>query len=174
MAYQPSRVINAKAILLEGHQWCYSTHSREEKWGHTFPKGICPKVNVIARLEFELENYDPAVQCFNHYTTRTFPVRLLFVAGENTLPIGDYRGKEFSVTINLFYRMMFIVLLISVKFFFKSPERIKTFRHLWYPAKYSNNTERQTNTKKCFQQLNYSFIKCIGFQRDYFDSNSSQ
>ena len=31
---------------------------------HTFPKGICPKVNVIARLEYELHR-------FNHYTTRT-------------------------------------------------------------------------------------------------------
>ena len=38
---------------------------------HTFPKGICPKVNVIARLEFELAYYDFAVHRFNHYTTRT-------------------------------------------------------------------------------------------------------
>ena len=30
---------------------------------HTFPKGICPKVNVIARLEFELAYYDSAVHC---------------------------------------------------------------------------------------------------------------
>ena len=33
---------------------------------HTFPKGICPKVNVIARLEYELTYYDSAVQRFNH------------------------------------------------------------------------------------------------------------
>ena len=38
---------------------------------HTFPKGICPKVNVIARLEYELAYYDSAVHRFNHYTTRT-------------------------------------------------------------------------------------------------------
>ena len=38
---------------------------------NTFPKGICPKVNVIARLEFELTYYDPAVHRFNHYTTKT-------------------------------------------------------------------------------------------------------
>ena len=31
---------------------------------------ICPKVNVIARLEFELAYYDSAVYCFNHYATR--------------------------------------------------------------------------------------------------------
>ena len=40
---------------------------------HTFPKGICPKVNVIAQLEFELAYYDSAVQCFNYYSTRTPP-----------------------------------------------------------------------------------------------------
>ena len=40
---------------------------------HTFPKGICPKVNVIARLEYELAYYDSAVHRFNHYTTRTPP-----------------------------------------------------------------------------------------------------
>ena len=38
---------------------------------YTFPKGICPKVNVIARLEYELAYYDSAVHRFNHYTTRT-------------------------------------------------------------------------------------------------------
>ena len=40
---------------------------------HTFPNGICPKVNVIARLEFELAYYDSVVHRFNHYTTRTPP-----------------------------------------------------------------------------------------------------
>ena len=38
---------------------------------HTFLKGICPKVNVIARLEYELAYYDPAVYRFKHYTSRT-------------------------------------------------------------------------------------------------------
>ena len=62
---------NAKAILLE-EQLCYHlTHSWEDKGVHTFPKGICPKVNVITRLEYELAYYDSAVHCFNHYTTRT-------------------------------------------------------------------------------------------------------
>ena len=36
-------------------------------------KGICPKVNVIARLEYELTYYDSAVHRFNHYTTRKPP-----------------------------------------------------------------------------------------------------
>ena len=37
--------------------------------GHVI--GICPKVNVIAWLEFELVYYDSAVHRFNHFTTRT-------------------------------------------------------------------------------------------------------
>ena len=48
-------------------------HSWGDKGVHTFPKGICPKVNVIARLEYELAYYDSANHCFNHYTTRTPP-----------------------------------------------------------------------------------------------------
>ena len=42
---------------------------------HTFPKDICPKVNVIARLEFELAYYDPAVHRFNHFTPMTLHKR---------------------------------------------------------------------------------------------------
>ena len=51
--------------------WYYLTHSWEDKGVHTFPKGICPKVNVIVRLVFELADYDSAVHRFNHYTART-------------------------------------------------------------------------------------------------------
>ena len=36
---------------------------------HTFFKGISPKVNVIARLEFELAYYDIIVQHVSHYAT---------------------------------------------------------------------------------------------------------
>ena len=68
------RLFNAKAILLE--EQYYLTHSWEDKGVHTFPKGICPKVNVIARLEYELAYYDSAVHRFNHYTTRTPPWRV--------------------------------------------------------------------------------------------------
>ena len=45
----------------------YLTHSWEDKGVHTFPKGIYPKANVIARLEYELVYYDSAVHRFNHY-----------------------------------------------------------------------------------------------------------
>ena len=68
-----SRLFNAKAILLEEQEWYYLTHSWEDKGVHTFPKGICPKVNIIARLAYELAYYDSAVQLVNHYTTRRNP-----------------------------------------------------------------------------------------------------
>ena len=61
----------SEAILLE--EQYYLTHSWEDKGVHTFPKGICPKVNIIARLENELAYYDSSVHRFNHYTTRTPP-----------------------------------------------------------------------------------------------------
>ena len=62
------RLFNAKAILLEEQYWYSLTHNWEDTGFHTFPKGICPKVNVIARLEYELAYYDSAVHRFNHYT----------------------------------------------------------------------------------------------------------
>ena len=61
-------MFNAKSILLEEQYWYYLTHSWKVKGIHTFPKGICRKVNVIARLEFELAHYDSADRRFNDYT----------------------------------------------------------------------------------------------------------
>ena len=52
----------------------YSTHSWEDRGVHTFPKGVCLKVNIIARLEFKLTYYDSTVPRFNHYTMRTPPI----------------------------------------------------------------------------------------------------
>ena len=77
------RLFNAKVILREEQYWYYFTHSWEDKEVHTFPKGICPKVNVIARLEYELAYYDSAVPRFNHCTTRT--PRLMELKVCNTL-----------------------------------------------------------------------------------------
>ena len=58
--------------LMPKEQLCYYlTHSWVDKGVHTFLQGICQKVNVIARLEYELASYDSAVHRFNHYTTRT-------------------------------------------------------------------------------------------------------
>ena len=47
--------------------------SRYGEGVHTFLKGICPKVNVIARLEFELAYYDVAVQLFSYNSMGTLP-----------------------------------------------------------------------------------------------------
>ena len=38
-----------------------------DKGIHTFSYGISPKVNVIARLEFELAHNDVSILLFNHY-----------------------------------------------------------------------------------------------------------
>ena len=37
----------------------------------SFPKSISPKVNVIARLGFELAYFEDIVWHFSHYTTQT-------------------------------------------------------------------------------------------------------
>ena len=43
--------------------------SNPQLWkGHTFPKGISPKVNVIAWLEFELVYYNVALEHIRYYT----------------------------------------------------------------------------------------------------------
>ena len=77
MAINLHGLFNAKAILLEEQQWCFLTHSWEDKGVHTFPKGICMKVNIIARLEFKLTYNDSTVHRFNYYTTRIPPIALL-------------------------------------------------------------------------------------------------
>ena len=46
---------------------------------HTFPKGICPKVNVIARLEYELAYYDSALTI----TPRGHPPKRCMIATIN-------------------------------------------------------------------------------------------
>ena len=76
---------NPSFFFLEGQLWYYLTHSWEDKGVHTFPKSICPKVNVIARLEYKLAYYDSAVHCFNHYTTGT-PSKNVMI-GIHTHPI---------------------------------------------------------------------------------------
>ena len=40
--------------------------ARWDKWVHAFRKSICPKVDVIARLEFELAYFEATGQLFSH------------------------------------------------------------------------------------------------------------
>ena len=47
-------IFNAKVFLIEEIQRYFLTHPSVNKDVHTFPKMINPKVNVIARLKFEL------------------------------------------------------------------------------------------------------------------------
>ena len=54
-------LFNVKAISVEKQQWHFLTHSWESKEVHTFPKGISPKVNVLARLEFELAHFEATI-----------------------------------------------------------------------------------------------------------------
>ena len=104
------RLFNAKAILLEEQCWYYLTHSWEDKGVHTFPKGICPKVNVIARREYELAYYDSALHRFNHYTTRTppfysgVPVHFLFLGSLYSCfvsPLHVFNVASFKPMVNL-------------------------------------------------------------------------
>ena len=60
-----------KPSFKKEQQWGYMADNWDDKRGHTIPKGICPKVNVIDRLEFELTYYCSALHRVNHYTTRT-------------------------------------------------------------------------------------------------------
>ena len=41
---------------------------------HTFPRGICTKVNLIAQLEFQLVYFKVAAKHFSHYAIGTSPI----------------------------------------------------------------------------------------------------
>ena len=62
----PRALFNAKAIFLEEQEWCYLTRIWKDSVVHTFPKGICPKVKVVAQLEFERAYYDTKGQRFTN------------------------------------------------------------------------------------------------------------
>ena len=69
MAYQPLWIIQSQNILVE------EPLAGGNKGVYNFPRGISPKENVIARLEFELAYNDIVVQHVNHYTSETPPLR---------------------------------------------------------------------------------------------------
>ena len=47
--------LKAKTNHADEQQWYYLTNSCRDKEIHTFPKGISPKVNVIARVQTPLQ-----------------------------------------------------------------------------------------------------------------------
>ena len=71
MAYQPSWVIQCQSHPSRITVVVLFNPLMGGEGGSYLSQGYCPKVYVIAQLEFELAYYDSAVQCFNHYTTRT-------------------------------------------------------------------------------------------------------
>ena len=105
MAYQPSQV-----ILCQIHPFffCYMDPIilPPAKGIHTFPKGICLKVNVIARLEFELAYYDSAVLSFNHYTMGTPPVSKAVKQDNHGLPKAN-KNTSSSLTESLSFIIVY-------------------------------------------------------------------
>ena len=65
-----------------------------------FPESICPKVFVIARLEFELAYYDPAVHRFNHYTPGT-PTKSSLFFGQFSSLIASTKLYDYDEPQNL-------------------------------------------------------------------------
>ena len=62
-------------IIEKELQWFYLIPSYGDKGFHIPPKGITPKVKIIARLEFEIAYFKVAVHHFNRYVTWTSPTR---------------------------------------------------------------------------------------------------
>ena len=58
--------------------------AEKENEVHAFSESICPKVNILARLEFELANYDVADQQVCYYAPWTVPLCLLLLNGMST------------------------------------------------------------------------------------------
>ena len=90
-------LFNAKAIILEEQQWW------EDKRVHAFSKGICPKVNVIARLEFEL-----AVQRFNHYNTWTPRMHIYIYIYISSYSSSSSSSCRISLTLSRHFSLLFI------------------------------------------------------------------
>ena len=86
----------------------------EDEGVHTFPKGICAKVNIIAQLEYKLAYYDSAVHRFNHDTMRTPPPERLgkyiyiFIYTHTFMLLCD---------IYFLYFYMLYVIYIKIKFY---------------------------------------------------------
>ena len=75
MAHQTSWVIQCQRHLFR--RTALRVIAGRIRWVHTFSKGISPKVNVIARLEFELAYFETAIQHLSHYTIDLLPTACL-------------------------------------------------------------------------------------------------
>ena len=79
---------NTKAILIE-QRWYFLTNRWANKVVHTFPRS--PKVNVIAKLSFELAIYDFVVKHISHCATETY---FLSVNFHKVLSAGLYSNSH--------------------------------------------------------------------------------
>ena len=55
------------------------THDSGDKKIHIFLDGTSPKINVIARLEFELSDYDVTVQYISYYATEILLLLIIII-----------------------------------------------------------------------------------------------
>ena len=67
MAYKLSWI--PKLSLEKKQSWNQWTHCLKNSRDHIFPKNICPKVFLLARIEFELSYDDIAAYHVSHYST---------------------------------------------------------------------------------------------------------
>ena len=75
-------------------------HSWEDKGVHAFPKGICRKLNIIVRLQFEFACFDSAVDRFNDYIHKRWGVSQSssddqgWVNGTSCLGVGNSKTRK--------------------------------------------------------------------------------
>ena len=74
-----SGLFDAKSIFIKEHQVYYLRKSWEDIGIHTLRKSICPNVNIITWLEFEIVDYSIAVQYINHYAISTPSHEILLI-----------------------------------------------------------------------------------------------
>ena len=60
LKYWESNTQNLKRVFIpvEKHKWYYLFHSRQDQWVHFFPQSISSKMNITARMEFELAYFE--------------------------------------------------------------------------------------------------------------------
>ena len=76
--------VTQEASLPQRQKWYYLTHNFGKRELAPFP-WVSPKVNVIARLEFELAYYNVTIQHVSHYTTWPAPSFMMIAWGLDIL-----------------------------------------------------------------------------------------
>ena len=83
----------------------------------SFPRYISPKVNMIARLEFELAYFEVAVQYFIHYTTGDSLLQIKYSNFATRIKMWCLKSEYMAIELLLFINSMWKILnLICVVF----------------------------------------------------------